>query len=149
VSNRGDEGNGGTARGGNAVCRSSSSGNATMPTTWPAVSRLFSVSMGCVFSPGGRLLASRPVFRILASPGTHPFPRHVFRYPFAEVAEIVGRTPAACRQLASAARRRGHGVPAGVCRFATYPSQLRSVLRFVSIDEPPPGMQPVALMVVM
>ena len=30
----------------------------------------------------------------------------VFRYSFAEVAEIVGRTPAACRQLASAARRR-------------------------------------------
>jgi RNA polymerase sigma-70 factor (ECF subfamily) len=30
----------------------------------------------------------------------------VFRYPFAEVAEIVGRTTAACRQLASSARRR-------------------------------------------
>jgi RNA polymerase sigma-70 factor (ECF subfamily) len=30
----------------------------------------------------------------------------VVRYPFAEVAEIVGRTPAACRQLASSARRR-------------------------------------------
>jgi RNA polymerase sigma factor (sigma-70 family) len=30
----------------------------------------------------------------------------VFRYPFAEVAEITGRTPAACRQLASSARRR-------------------------------------------
>jgi RNA polymerase sigma-70 factor (ECF subfamily) len=30
----------------------------------------------------------------------------VFRYAFAEVAEIVGRTPAACRQLASSARRR-------------------------------------------
>jgi RNA polymerase sigma factor (sigma-70 family) len=30
----------------------------------------------------------------------------VFRYPFTEVAEIVGRTPAACRQLASSARRR-------------------------------------------
>ena len=30
----------------------------------------------------------------------------VFRYPFAEVAEIVGRTPAATRQLASSARRR-------------------------------------------
>jgi RNA polymerase sigma-70 factor (ECF subfamily) len=30
----------------------------------------------------------------------------VFRYPFAEVAGIVGRTPAACRQLASSARRR-------------------------------------------
>ena len=30
----------------------------------------------------------------------------VFRYSFAEVAEIVGRTPSACRQLASSARRR-------------------------------------------
>ncbi|GAB2882349.1 RNA polymerase sigma factor SigJ [Streptomyces mayteni] len=30
----------------------------------------------------------------------------VFCHPFAEVAEIVGRTPAACRQLASSARRR-------------------------------------------
>ncbi|MEU6038597.1 RNA polymerase sigma factor SigJ [Actinomadura sp. NPDC047616] len=30
----------------------------------------------------------------------------VFRFSFAEVAEIVGRTPAACRQLASSARRR-------------------------------------------
>jgi RNA polymerase sigma factor (sigma-70 family) len=30
----------------------------------------------------------------------------VFRYPFAEVADIVGRTPEACRQLASSARRR-------------------------------------------
>ncbi|GAA1520450.1 RNA polymerase sigma factor SigJ [Sphaerisporangium rubeum] len=30
----------------------------------------------------------------------------VFRYPFAEVARIVGRTPVACRQLASSARRR-------------------------------------------
>jgi DNA-directed RNA polymerase specialized sigma24 family protein len=30
----------------------------------------------------------------------------VFRYAFAEVAEIVGRSPAACRKLASSARRR-------------------------------------------
>jgi RNA polymerase sigma-70 factor (ECF subfamily) len=30
----------------------------------------------------------------------------VFRYPFAEIGEIVGRTPAACRQLAASARRR-------------------------------------------
>jgi RNA polymerase sigma factor (sigma-70 family) len=30
----------------------------------------------------------------------------VFGYPFAEVAEITGRTPAACRQLASVGRRR-------------------------------------------
>ena len=30
----------------------------------------------------------------------------VFRYSFTEIAEITGRTPAACRQLASSARRR-------------------------------------------
>ena len=30
----------------------------------------------------------------------------VFRYSFAEIAEITGRSPAACRQLASSARRR-------------------------------------------
>lgn len=41
----------------------------------------------------------------------------VFRYPFPEVAGIVGRTPAACRQLAYSARRRvraaqGPAVPA-------------------------------------
>jgi RNA polymerase sigma-70 factor (ECF subfamily) len=30
----------------------------------------------------------------------------VFRYPFTEIAEIVGRSPAACRQLATSARRR-------------------------------------------
>ncbi|WP_329560981.1 RNA polymerase sigma factor SigJ [Streptomyces uncialis] len=30
----------------------------------------------------------------------------VFRYPFAEVAGMVGRTPAACRQLAASARKR-------------------------------------------
>ncbi|MEU8677050.1 RNA polymerase sigma factor SigJ [Streptomyces sp. NPDC048560] len=38
----------------------------------------------------------------------------VFRYPFAEIAEIVGRTPAGCRQLASSARQRvrAAGAPA-------------------------------------
>ncbi|WP_345608255.1 RNA polymerase sigma factor SigJ [Pseudonocardia adelaidensis] len=36
----------------------------------------------------------------------------VFRYPFGDVAEIVGRTPAACRQLASSARRRIRAAPA-------------------------------------
>jgi len=30
----------------------------------------------------------------------------VFRYPFADIAQVVGRTAAACRQLASSARRR-------------------------------------------
>jgi RNA polymerase sigma factor (sigma-70 family) len=36
----------------------------------------------------------------------------VFRYPFADIAEITGRTPAACRQLASSARRRIHALQA-------------------------------------
>ncbi|HEY3979879.1 MAG TPA: RNA polymerase sigma factor SigJ [Streptosporangiaceae bacterium] len=36
----------------------------------------------------------------------------VFRYSFTEVAGIVGRTPAACRQLASSARRRIAAGPA-------------------------------------
>ena len=35
----------------------------------------------------------------------------VFRYSFAEVADVVGRTPAACRQLASSARRRIRASP--------------------------------------
>lgn len=34
----------------------------------------------------------------------------VFRYRFSEVASIVGRTPGACRQLASSARRRVQGI---------------------------------------
>jgi RNA polymerase sigma factor (sigma-70 family) len=40
----------------------------------------------------------------------------VFGYSFAEVAEIAGRTPAACRKLASSARRRVHAArpPAGL-----------------------------------
>jgi RNA polymerase sigma-70 factor (ECF subfamily) len=41
----------------------------------------------------------------------------VFRLPFEDTAEIVGRTPAACRQLASRARRR-IGSEAGPGRFS-------------------------------
>ncbi|MFI9294772.1 RNA polymerase sigma factor SigJ [Streptomyces gardneri] len=41
----------------------------------------------------------------------------VFRYPFAEIAEIIGRTSAACRQLATSARRR-----AGAARTPAAPS---------------------------
>ncbi|MGZ0145926.1 RNA polymerase sigma factor SigJ [Kribbella sp. WER1] len=35
----------------------------------------------------------------------------VFAYPFKEIADIVGRSPAACRQLASSARRRLTAAP--------------------------------------
>ncbi|MEU4979770.1 RNA polymerase sigma factor SigJ [Streptomyces sp. NPDC021969] len=36
----------------------------------------------------------------------------VFRYPFADIAGILGRTPAACKQLAASARRRVRGARA-------------------------------------
>jgi RNA polymerase sigma-70 factor (ECF subfamily) len=49
----------------------------------------------------------------------------VFRYPFAEVAEVVGRTPAACRQLASSARRRVHASQ----EFATPKARQADVVR--------------------
>ncbi|MBZ3901199.1 RNA polymerase sigma factor SigJ [Streptomyces griseiscabiei] len=38
----------------------------------------------------------------------------VFRYPFAEIAAVLGRTPAACKQLAASARRRLNGERAAV-----------------------------------
>jgi RNA polymerase sigma-70 factor (ECF subfamily) len=49
----------------------------------------------------------------------------VFRYPFADVAEIVGRTPEACRRLASSARRRIHGSPARTAPTAQQASVVR------------------------
>ena len=49
----------------------------------------------------------------------------VFGYPFAEVAGIVGRSPAACRQLASSARRRTRAAQA----TATPAAQQASVVR--------------------
>ncbi|MGK5693671.1 RNA polymerase sigma factor SigJ [Streptomyces sp. URMC 128] len=38
----------------------------------------------------------------------------VFRYPFAEIAGVLGRTPAACKQLAASARRRAGAASAPV-----------------------------------
>jgi hypothetical protein len=49
----------------------------------------------------------------------------VFRYPFAEVAEITGRTTAACRQLASSARRRIRAAQAP----ATPPGRRAGIIR--------------------
>jgi RNA polymerase sigma-70 factor (ECF subfamily) len=51
----------------------------------------------------------------------------VFRYPFAEIAEITGRTPAACRQLASSARRR---IPASQARATPAAHQATIVRAF-------------------
>jgi RNA polymerase sigma-70 factor (ECF subfamily) len=49
----------------------------------------------------------------------------VFGYSFADIAGIVGRTPAACRQLASSARRRLRASPAP----ATPTAQQASIVR--------------------
>ncbi|GAA3918485.1 RNA polymerase sigma24 factor [Amorphoplanes auranticolor] len=53
----------------------------------------------------------------------------VFRYSFAEVAEIVGRTPAACRQLASSARRRLPASPAPATPTAQQAGIVRAFKR--------------------
>ncbi|QYN20693.1 RNA polymerase sigma factor SigJ [Amycolatopsis sp. DSM 110486] len=49
----------------------------------------------------------------------------VFRYSFPEVAGIVGRTPAACRQLASSARRRVRAAQAPASPAARHASVVR------------------------
>jgi RNA polymerase sigma-70 factor (ECF subfamily) len=51
----------------------------------------------------------------------------VFEFPFERIAAIVGRSPAACRQLASRARRRVRE-EAGATRFETSPEEQRRVI---------------------
>ena len=53
----------------------------------------------------------------------------VFRYSFAEVAEVVGRTPAACRQLAASARRRMRASRAPVTATARQADIVRDFKR--------------------
>lgn len=69
----------------------------------------------------------------------------VFRYPFAEVATIVGRTPAACRQLASSGRRRvgAAGAPvapssrqAGVIRDFKQAWEAKDIASLVGLLDP-------------
>jgi RNA polymerase sigma factor (sigma-70 family) len=61
----------------------------------------------------------------------------VFRYPFDEVAGIVGRTPAACRQLASTARRKvrdSRPVPAPAARRAEVVRDFKRAWEAMDID---------------
>jgi RNA polymerase sigma-70 factor (ECF subfamily) len=51
----------------------------------------------------------------------------VFQYPFDAIAEIVGRTPAACRQLASRARRTITADVGGPSRFRVESTEQRDV----------------------
>jgi len=53
----------------------------------------------------------------------------VFGYPFADVAHITGRTPAACRQLASSARRRIRAAPAPAAPAAGQAGLVRDFKR--------------------
>jgi RNA polymerase sigma factor (sigma-70 family) len=53
----------------------------------------------------------------------------VFGYPFADVAHITGRTPAACRQLASSARRRIRAAPAPAAPAAGQAGLVRGFKR--------------------
>jgi RNA polymerase sigma-70 factor (ECF subfamily) len=53
----------------------------------------------------------------------------IFRYSFAEVAEITGRTPAACRQLASSARHRIHASQAPAAPSARQAGIVRDFKR--------------------
>ena len=56
----------------------------------------------------------------------------VFGYPFNEIAGIVGRTPAACRQLASTGRRRvraAHPAPAPASRQAAIVRDFKNAWR--------------------
>ncbi|WP_224283551.1 RNA polymerase sigma factor SigJ [Streptomyces sp. LS1784] len=69
----------------------------------------------------------------------------VFRYPFPEVAGIVGRTPAACRQLATSARRRvravqapatPRGAQAGLVRHFKQAWEARDIAALVGLLAP-------------
>ncbi|WP_441251756.1 RNA polymerase sigma factor SigJ [Kitasatospora sp. McL0602] len=72
----------------------------------------------------------------------------VFRYPFPEIAEIAGRTPAACRQLASSARRRvgatqaptvpavGQAEQAGLVRDFKEAWEARNIRALVGLLDP-------------
>ncbi|WP_330261639.1 RNA polymerase sigma factor SigJ [Streptomyces sp. NBC_00539] len=68
----------------------------------------------------------------------------VFRYPFAEIAGVLGRTPAACKQLAASARRRaGAARPpvttadrAGVVRHVKEAWQTKDIAALVGLLDP-------------
>jgi RNA polymerase sigma-70 factor (ECF subfamily) len=85
-----------------------------IPEPLPEPSEWISGAGGPSMDPADRLTLDESVsmaFLVVLESMTPPqrvaFILHdVFRYHFSEIAEIVGRTPAACRQLASSARRR-------------------------------------------
>ncbi len=85
-----------------------------IPEPLPADTDWLSGQPGSPTDPADRItldesinMAFLVVLESMTPPERVAFVLHdVFGYPFADVAGIVGRTPAACRQLASSARRR-------------------------------------------
>jgi RNA polymerase sigma-70 factor (ECF subfamily) len=75
-----------------------------------------------------RLALHRMLERLSAAERTTFVLHDVFGYPFEAVADIVGRTPAACRQLASRARRTVRD-DTGPPRFAVEPAEQRRLTR--------------------
>ncbi|MEU5090019.1 RNA polymerase sigma factor SigJ [Streptomyces sp. NPDC021356] len=68
----------------------------------------------------------------------------VFRYPFAEIADVLGRTPAACKQLAASARRRARlardpgaaAGQAGTVRHVKEAWQAKDIAALVDLLDP-------------
>jgi RNA polymerase sigma-70 factor (ECF subfamily) len=72
-------------------------------------------------------LALLVVLKTLAPAERVAFVLHdVFAMPFGEIAEVVGRTPAACRQLATSARRRVHCAREGRVPRAVHDAAVRA-----------------------
>lgn len=87
---------------------------AWLPEPVPAAGRWHSQGTGAPIDPADRVslddsvsMAVLIVLEAMTPAERVVFVLHdVFQYPFPAIAEVVGRTPAACRQLASSARRR-------------------------------------------
>jgi RNA polymerase sigma-70 factor (ECF subfamily) len=87
---------------------------AWLPEPLPAAGRWSSQGSDAAIDPADRVtlddsvsIALLVVLEAMTPAERVAFVLHdVFGYTFSEIAEIVGRTPAACRQLASSARRR-------------------------------------------
>jgi RNA polymerase sigma factor (sigma-70 family) len=61
----------------------------------------------------------------------------VFGYPFADVAQVTGRTPAACRQLASSARRRIRAArQAGIVRDFKRAWEAKDIAALIGLLDP-------------
>ena len=105
-----------------------------LPEPLPAANRWSSQGASAVVDPADRVtlddsvsMALLVVLESMTPAERVAFILHdVFRYTFPEIADIVGRTPAACRQLASSARRRVRAEQRTPVPAAEHASAVRS-----------------------